>query len=836
MAEMLWSQDVFSKGELSPLMYTRVSVEAFYRGLKTASNVISLPQGGVAKRFGTKYINEISGITNANEIYFKSFQYLNECVYLIVIRPLFVDVYLEGILIASVASPIAANDIRSIDHTVLNNVFRVTTGIRSPYDLRRTSNAANVISGFTATTLTLTTPATAGLILPARFTAAVLPTTTPQILANRTYFVKFLTTTSVEIYNSATDAAAGENRFAVGSAGTSANLLTLNSWSFSATSFSVRPVFDFDGGYDSITFTPAAATGFGIAVNLSAPLTAPAALDSKYIGGIFSVGSAVGRIVNVTGPTQFTMNIITPFQTVAYPGTECLLAEPAWSDLRGWPRKCSSFQNRAFFANTDLLPNGLWGSVVNVFNNFDEFTGDATAAISWFPTSDTVNYIQFIVPYRSLTIHTNSGVFSTPLSVETAITQQNFSLSLQDSTPAENVQPTGIDNQIIVISGNDVHSMLWDGLNNAYNANIISIANEQLIRTPVDEASFVDLERAGSRYIFIVNADGTLVIYQTLISESVSGFTPAFLTQSYGNAYFRWVTSNFDGRAWFVTERELANAATPVAIASVASDQLTATGINLSTTRPTAIQFTTSGTLPVSSPQIAIGTWYWALGLNANTIKVYSSQEDALADENAFVFTNAGTSSNVAPYPLTTRFFIEEISNEITTDCAGLYNGAATATISGQTRFNAQDIIMRGDGFAFDDTPINGNVYFEAHGQEREIEEAEYGFPINVVIEPMPLAIPVGGSYKGTNLLEPKHVRSVSLVFADTIEGEVNGQPISPRNLTNTQPGNPPAPFTGQFKVSLMKGWNQFIDPMYTITHSAPFDFKFTGAFYKVEV
>ena len=53
MTHQLWSQDVFTKGEISPLMYARVSVSPYYNGLKTATNVITFPQGAAGKRFGT---------------------------------------------------------------------------------------------------------------------------------------------------------------------------------------------------------------------------------------------------------------------------------------------------------------------------------------------------------------------------------------------------------------------------------------------------------------------------------------------------------------------------------------------------------------------------------------------------------------------------------------------------------------------------------------------------------------------------------------------------------------------------------------------------------------
>ena len=75
MAETIWSQDIFSKGELSPLMYSRVTVDAYYNGLKTARNCITYPQGGIGKRFGTIFQAEISGITSYKDSLVEVFTY-----------------------------------------------------------------------------------------------------------------------------------------------------------------------------------------------------------------------------------------------------------------------------------------------------------------------------------------------------------------------------------------------------------------------------------------------------------------------------------------------------------------------------------------------------------------------------------------------------------------------------------------------------------------------------------------------------------------------------------------------------------------------------------------
>jgi hypothetical protein len=841
MADTLWSQDFFCKGELSPLMYSRITLNGYYQGMKLAKNVLCLPQGGAAKRFGTRYLARIIGPTDYREIYFKSFPYLNECTYLVVFISGQIQIFLEGELIALVSSPIVGDQVRLIDHTVLDTVFRVTTGIYRPKDLVRTSNAANAIIGFTSSTLTITTPITLNQFYPARFTATTMPTTTPQIYAGRTYFVRAVTTTTVEIYETAQNAASQTNPFVIASAGTAANLFIQNTWTFNDVSFSNLPVFDFDKGYSASGFTPNATSGYGKTI---ARTSGTYVTTTKLVGGIFVGNGGVARITAVPNTTDMTVDIIQPFNnTDQIPGTLVLITEPAWSNARGWPKKCSSFQNRAFFANTDLLSNGIWASTVNLYNDFDETSTDDDAAISWFPSSDTVNYINFIVPYRSLTVHSNSGIYSTPLSIETAITPKNFSLAFQDSSPANAVEPQGIDNQIIVISGNDVYSMLWDGFNNAYTSGMVSIENEHLIRTPIDQAPYVDRDRSGSKYMFIVNEDGSLAIYQTLITESVSGFTKAVTEQSWGNAYFRWVTSSNEGRAWFVIEREIPLPQTPDALAAASGTTFSSTSYAFDTDTYQAVIFTAAANL-VTSPQIVTTRYYWAVGIGGFDFKVYLTKEDAEADVNSITVTSyTGAGSTIEPFELTTEFLIEELDFDAKVDSAGFYEGTPTSSISlpaGASRFNAQELLINGDGFGFTGTPFNSVLSITAHGQPVEVSEAQYGHGIDWEFQPMPLSISTTGNPKSSNLIDPKRLRAATFTFVDTIGGTIttgtNTTPIVFETTNVIVPGKPPTPQNGAFEISLMGGWDDFTYNSFTINHFEPFDIKLTGIFYKVDM
>jgi hypothetical protein len=765
MPEITWSQDEFSKGELSPMMYGRITVDAYYKGVKKGRNTITYPQGGIGKRFGTIYRNEITGITDWRDIFFESFPYLNEGVYLLAFVPGQIEIYLEDVLVATVTSALLTSDvIRSMDWTILDKYFRIAAKTIRPQDLVRstTTTTINVGAGIVSNQFTLNAATTANIIFAVRFSNPVpadFPSTTPQIRAGITYFARSNGTgTLIKVYATAADASADVNAFTLTNAGAGVTTVSIaNTWTLTPVTFNNLPQYDFNDNYESLTFQASATTG-NITVTASGNI-----FSTAFIGGSILMADGVVSFTGFTSATQMTGTVTsTVSSTAAQPGRLCVLREPAWSDARGWPQKCSSFQNRAIFANTDSLQNGLFLSAINDYNNFDEtnLPPDDDDAISYYPSSDTVNVINFIVPYRSLTVHTNTGIYSTPTSFETAITPKNFSLQLQESNPATAIQPQGVDNQIVIVTGNDVHTMLWDGVNNAYSSNIVSVTSEHLIRNPHDEISFINFTQAGSRYVFFVNEDGTLVIYQTLIAENVSGFTYADTGTIEKPAYFRWGASSPDGRAWFVIERQVANEVSP-------------------------------------------------------------------------------------PYTFSTKYYIEELSFDVYTDCSYIYSGPPTSIIGPippMIAYNGQLAVGVGDGYGFSDEVNDQTFEFIAHGQPVDITEAKIGFPIEMEIQLMPNNLPGPGGLKGGGLFFPQHIRNAIFLFNNTIGGFVDGQPISILTFGNYNPlggplslVGPPVPLTGTFKKTVMKGWNEFIREPLTITSSDPFDIRLIGVYYKIE-
>ena len=160
MAYTLWSQDIFSKGELSPFMYARATVNEYSNGLKTAQNVLTYPTGAAGKRFGTLFQSILTTFTNFDQLYFETFQADNNTVYQLVFAPLTISIYLEGLLVFTVTTTLNAPQVFEISSTVLTGnslggVFRVATIGTAPYDLTRKFLANNPIVSVASNIITV---------------------------------------------------------------------------------------------------------------------------------------------------------------------------------------------------------------------------------------------------------------------------------------------------------------------------------------------------------------------------------------------------------------------------------------------------------------------------------------------------------------------------------------------------------------------------------------------------------------------------------------------------------------------------------------------------------
>ena len=102
MSRVIAIQNSFTSGELDPKLLSRTDIKQYESGLTTALNVVVLPQGGVKRRPGLKYITELGG-SPENGIRLGPFEFSTSDAYLLAFTHNRMAVIKNGVLQTNIA-------------------------------------------------------------------------------------------------------------------------------------------------------------------------------------------------------------------------------------------------------------------------------------------------------------------------------------------------------------------------------------------------------------------------------------------------------------------------------------------------------------------------------------------------------------------------------------------------------------------------------------------------------------------------------------------------------------------------------------------------------------
>jgi hypothetical protein len=94
MSTVAYRQNAFNAGELSPRLKGRSDLEKYKTGLQLCENAIPLPHGGVTRRSGFRYINEVKDSTK--EVELLPFEFSEDQSYVLEFGDLYMRVYMDG--------------------------------------------------------------------------------------------------------------------------------------------------------------------------------------------------------------------------------------------------------------------------------------------------------------------------------------------------------------------------------------------------------------------------------------------------------------------------------------------------------------------------------------------------------------------------------------------------------------------------------------------------------------------------------------------------------------------------------------------------------------------
>lgn len=308
---------------------------------------------------------------------------------------------------------------------------------------------------------------------------------------------------------------------------------THTSWTLSDITFKDLPGFDFDDDYSALTFTIAANRH---KMHESITLTASAAVfEAKHVGGIFDAWAAgergVGRITAVASSTSATIKVLdTWLEDAASSPTEgdvlagdAMVAEPVWSTIKGWPKQATFYQGRLWFGGSTKRPQTVWGSVTNDFYSFNQGSGLDDESIAITLDTDQVNAITALYAGRHLQIFTTGGEFM----VDTMpITPEKVAVKRQTQYGSSSLRPVSIDGATLFLDKTKeaVREFVFSYTEDSYTSTNASLLASHLINAPVDMALYRGTGDTAN-YILLVNADGTMAVFNMLRHQEVSAWT-----------------------------------------------------------------------------------------------------------------------------------------------------------------------------------------------------------------------------------------------------------------------------------------------------------------------
>jgi hypothetical protein len=456
----LWTaQTSFTKGELDPLLVGRTDLEAYYQGVEEATNVECLPQGGLRKRNGFRYIDTVSTVGDdaLNVDYgirLEAFKFSETEQYLLVFVPhdfaaFRVYFYKDAQLITGINGggddylAIPADGlfdrkffIRDFDYIQSANTIIIVHEENAP--LRIVRGATD--SDWTFSDVPLSN------IPQFDFNDASSPTPVDEVqdiqLNNGSngdiYKLSLNGVLTDEIPSSLTDGPANANNIQkalqeLPNTGTTGVSVVANT----ATTFTV-------------TFSGSSANDW----------------DTM----IASIVSSVNTNFNVA---------ITPVSD----GTA--RTEDVWSATRGWPRTATFHENRLWFGGSKSRPSTVWGSTTLDPFDFDSGRARDDEGVDATLATDQINTINGIISNRALQIFTSGAEFYVP---ESPITPSNFSVVPQTNLGTKRVRPVVLEGSTHFIqrTGKAIFEFQFINEFQANEARSVSILAPHLINDPSD--------------------------------------------------------------------------------------------------------------------------------------------------------------------------------------------------------------------------------------------------------------------------------------------------------------------------------------------------------------
>jgi len=528
MARQRVHQASFLRGELDPTIISRVDVAAYGQGLKKARNVIPLNQGGVERRGGTLFRADLGGPTRLESFIFNSTQE-----YIFAFQNTVLKIYsTAGVLLATFTScPWLTAELYELNFTQQGDTMIVVHENIVPQIITRIGSTS-----FTRTAFGFET----------------------SVNGEKTYqpYFKFADDSITLDIDSTTKGTTG---------------VTCTTSSAYWISGYVGMVIRYHGaeltitGYTSSTIVTATLND-DVEIELDADPFATqqgsGVVKVTQVGHGFSTGASVTisgandifdddgdglATANINGAFSITVldddhweftagGSDTAVESVDGGGVRVVIVghpptrnwdEQVFSSVNGYPKTATFHEQRLYFGGVTALPDGIQGSKITDFYNFDVGEAADADSIQIQIASDQINEIRHLVSGKLLQIFSSTSEFYLKPPIGKPITPTDIQIIRQSSLGCQlKAMPRLFDGATIYIqnNGKTVREYFYSAGAEEFTSNSISLLSNHLISSPQDSAKITSMPSRTEQFYFLVNDDGTMGIFTSQRAEKIAGW------------------------------------------------------------------------------------------------------------------------------------------------------------------------------------------------------------------------------------------------------------------------------------------------------------------------
>jgi len=543
-------QTNFSSGELGPLMDMRSDTGAYSNGARQIRNAMILNQGGISRRPGTTYLATLSG--NRRII---PFDFSIDEQYVFALGDTVLDIFdKNGTLLQTLTGcSWTSAELFSLTYTQFGDVMIICSPQIKIQKIQRTGLSTFTISDFEfahATTMadvyqpyykyaaddiTLSCSGTTGSIT---LTASASHFTSGYVGLRLRWFEHEIEITG---YTSPTQLTGTVQK------SLEANL-DIDAFRTSEGSSTIEVTHVNHGMATGTVVTIVGANGFsGISTNqiniASATITVIDSNKYSFVAGANASESADGGgpHIRIQGSNIATRQ----------------WDEPAFSEVRGWPGACSFHEGRLWFGGSYSIPNGIWASMIGLYDNFFVKEALDNESIQIQISSEDFSSVLHLVSNRHLQIFTASGEFYIPKGTQGGtITPSNIFIARQTPYGSSSITPLPFDGATTFIqnSKSAVREFIYTDTQQSYNSPNLSLLAGHLINNPVDIGISFGTSGRPEQYLYVVNSDGTIAGFLSARAEKIAAWCLWNVSHSSGTANFKSVAT-VGSKVFFVVQR-----------------------------------------------------------------------------------------------------------------------------------------------------------------------------------------------------------------------------------------------------------------------------------------